>query len=363
MRILYLTATNSIGAGNRVMLSWISYFLSKNWTIGAICPQGGLLSENLKKTLGKFYLEAEFFNLGKINFLKNLLRIFYFVYKFKPNIIHCNAEISYLYARYIKRILKIPVIVHIRYHFNPKFYSWLFNPKYLPDQIIFVTKSLLIEEKNKIPAYINENILTYLYNTISDPLNKEPSLNSLVFSSSIYKFGCFAPIQKRKNQIDLIKLANKFKKDNINAKIILAGFIREADYFDLINKKIQNFALSSNIQYVGHVDEVFSIMKKMYATISVSRYETFGMSVLESMALGVPVISFYVPAISEILEDSGIIVPFGDVDSLYDACLYLIQVESARLKYSQLGRQRYLSQFTPEKICPQLEKYYLSLLS
>ncbi|MDQ7031612.1 MAG: glycosyltransferase [Desulfonauticus sp.] len=364
MKILYLTATNTIGAGNRVLLSWIDYFMKKNYTIAASCPGGGLLSKYLQTILEKRYNSINFFTKSRFEQLKSLLNLWYVVHKFRPNLIHCNAEICFLIAKVVARIYNIPLLIHIRYHFDASFYNWIFKGHYFPKVVFFVTNALKQEEKNKIPLLVrNNSCLTVLHNCLNDPMLQVDDNHSIQnFNKHYYNLGCFAPIQERKNQKDLVLLAKKMKNRQIPFKIWIAGFIREQTYFRELMEFISSFGLENEIIFVGHLDNPFSFMKAMDINLSVSTYETFGMSVLESMALGVPVIAYRVPAVAEVIGNAGLLVPIKNINLLENCCYNLLQKENLRKNIGEKGRKRFLENFTPEKICPKLENIYLDIV-
>jgi len=358
MKILYLSATNTAEAGNRVLLTWIDYLSPKGYVIAACCPAGGTLSYQLSKRLGKRFCSLPFFVKGSRAFF-SFLKLFLFACRFRPDIIHCNTEISYYIARYVSLLLRIPVIVHVRFHYAPSFYAWLFKKRFMPTFVLFVSNALLKEELNKVVPVVPSSRLGVLHNCLS---LKNVSLSRLSFSADFMSvksvFGCYGPIQKRKGQHHLLFLADKLKKAGMSSLILVAGRIREQDYYDYCIQLENDLQVHEYIKFLGHVNDIFSLLKSTCLTISVSEYETFGMSVLESMALGVPVISFFVPALEEIIGDAGVIVPQGDIDSLFDACREISQNFSLRQDLADRCRQRFVQKFTPEVIVPQLEKFY-----
>ena len=366
MKILYLTATNSLGAGNRVLLSWIDYLLNKGYDIAACCPSGGPLSFSLRKKLKNKLFHCDFYSKDYVLSIRNivisLVKSLFFSFHFKPNIIHCNSEITYTIFRYISKLLKIPVCVHIRYHFHANFYSWLFKRNFVPHNIFFVSKALLDEELPKLPSIVKKSsMLTVLHNCLSDPLNDIQADSHVIFNKKIY-LGCFGPIQKRKNQEALVYLASKFKEHGLPVVILIAGFVRDFEYYDYLSSLIKEYKVLNYIHFCGHLDNVFPVMKSMYINLSVSFYETFGVSVLESMALGVPVVAFDVPALREVMSNTGLIIPQGDISSLFLASKKLITETKLRDELGRKARARYLKNFVPEVIVPKLEDIYRKLI-
>jgi glycosyltransferase involved in cell wall biosynthesis len=73
--------------------------------------------------------------------------------------------------------------------------------------------------------------------------------------------------------------------------------------------------------------------------------EQFGMSLIEAMACGVPVVSTHSGAIPEILGDCGVLCQPADFVSLHAALKRLILDDAARRHYGDLGRARALDRF------------------
>jgi len=91
-----------------------------------------------------------------------------------------------------------------------------------------------------------------------------------------------------------------------------------------------------------------------------SYYESFGISVVEAMAFGLPVVGARAGGITETIEDevNGVLVNPGDSPQLAETILQLFADNQRRRRLGQAGQAKDFGEFGPAKIARQnLEVY------
>ncbi len=119
-----------------------------------------------------------------------------------------------------------------------------------------------------------------------------------------------------------------------NVQLVIGG--REPQWgspmFPDLRKYAADLDINESIRWIGYVDEADkpSLYRLAKVFVFPSRYEGFGLPVLEAMASGTPVVANDVSSIPEIVGDGAYLVPSGDSRKMAGAILALLLQESLR---------------------------------
>jgi len=161
----------------------------------------------------------------------------------------------------------------------------------------------------------------------------------------------FGRIHPEKGTSESIQIAKRSGR-----KIVISGLIQDQEYFD---SEIKPFINDDDVVYVGNSGpgERDKLLGEAYALLHpISFEEPFGLSVVESMLCGTPVIAFNKGSMPEIIIDgkTGFL-----VNTLEDAAEKVDNIKSIERKYC---RDHAISRFSRQKMIEGYLEVYKKLL-
>jgi N-acetyl-alpha-D-glucosaminyl L-malate synthase BshA len=129
-------------------------------------------------------------------------------------------------------------------------------------------------------------------------------------------------------------------------------------------RELDRLGLAPRARCVGKVEDVAEVLRWADLYLLPSQSESFGLSALEALATGVPVVGSSSGGLPEVVEHgvSGVLAPPGDVDAMAAGAVALLQDRDRFAAASAAARTR-AERFATERIIPQYEQVYASVLA
>ena len=165
--------------------------------------------------------------------------------------------------------------------------------------------------------------------------------------------------RKVKRVEDVVRVFAKIQ-EKIPAKLIMVGDGPDREIADQLCK---NLGIKKRVLFLGNTSDIEQILCFSDLFLLPSMSESFGLSALEAMVAGVPVVSSNAGGIPEVNEEgvSGFLCEVGDVETMAARALYILEDE-ARLKEFKKGALEVAKRFDEEKIVPMYEALYFDVI-
>ncbi|MFZ1320539.1 MAG: N-acetyl-alpha-D-glucosaminyl L-malate synthase BshA [Ignavibacteria bacterium] len=158
---------------------------------------------------------------------------------------------------------------------------------------------------------------------------------------------------------DVITIFNEVKQ-KVDSKLMLIGDGPERSECERYSRELGIF---EDIKFMGKQDALVELLSVTDLFFIPSQSESFGLSALEAMSCGVPVISSSVGGLPELNlhGETGYIAEIGDVERMAKYAVELLTNEKRYEQFSQNARKR-AEYFSEENIVPMYEKFYDKVL-
>jgi glycosyltransferase involved in cell wall biosynthesis len=172
---------------------------------------------------------------------------------------------------------------------------------------------------------------------------------------------------KRKGVFDILKAVPLVRGTHPHARFFFAGREETRGEEQRINQVYQENQLAESVQFLGQITGLskLELFQRAMIFLLPSYGENMPFSLLEAMAVGLPVITTPVGAIPEVVKDgnNGFIIQPGDYKALAERISQLLNDHHLRTAMSKANIARIRQDFLPEVAMEHIDKVYRQLLS
>jgi N-acetyl-alpha-D-glucosaminyl L-malate synthase BshA len=167
----------------------------------------------------------------------------------------------------------------------------------------------------------------------------------------------FRPV---KRVLDVVRIFERVQAE-VPAVLLMAGEGPERASAQALARRL---GLIDRVRFMGRQDHIEDILSLADVFLLPSELESFGLSALEAMASGVPVVGSDAGGLPEVVKhtETGFLLPVGDVEGMAARTVEILKDEEHQRCLGQAGRRRAAALFGADRIVTQYERYYERVL-
>ena len=357
MRILQVCSVTTFGGGERHLVDLSHALADRGHEVYAAAVPGSPLWSELS-----FLNNGSTLPLSRRNYVKNLTSLAGFVRAHGIEIVHAHAARDYHLAALAVRLASSARLVLTRHTLFP---MRGINRHLLRGAGRVIAVSQAVAESLRRNGVIESSKITVVHNGIdTDRFARPIAAHRHDFPVVIGTVGHLAPI---KGHDVFLRAGALVCERRQGVRFVVIGEDKSPEMGDrkFLESLVAELGLKGNVALPGWQDDIPGALSSLTLFVSAARSEPFGLSIVEAMAAGLPVVATASEGALEIIDDSfsGKLVPLDDPDSLAQAINDLLDdpAECARLgQNAQLAaRQRY----SLERMASDTERVYREALS
>lgn len=206
-------------------------------------------------------------------------------------------------------------------------------------------KIVVLTEEDRISHWSENNKVA----VIPNPTTFSSVKTSPLTNKKIVTVGRLTP---EKNHSSLIKAFSRVVKHHPDWTLEIYG---EGVLKNVLQKEIEALGLGDNVKLMGNTMELSNVYNGSSAFVLTSRFEGFGLVLVEAMEHGLPVVSYDCPCgPKDIISNGhdGFLVPSGNEEILAEKICYLIEHPRERIKMGMAAKEK-AANFALDKIINQ----------
>lgn len=356
-RIVLFISSLQKGGSERVMVNLAEYFHKNRYEVILVTQYKQEIEYDISPEIRRVYSEPEEHELqgGRIhNFCVRFAKLRDIWKAYKPDVILAFLGKNNLMAIATSLLLPTKVVVSVRgeptMEYEGKFMQILAKAMFvLADGVILQTEMA----KHFFPMLVQKKV-----KILSNPINRS-FLNKRYSGTREDKIVAVGRLDENKNHTMLIHAFGRIAAEYPKLKLVIYG---EGDGREQLERLIVEKGLEDKIELAGSITGVEEHIKAARIFALTSNTEGMPNSLMEAMALGLPVVSTDCPCggPAMLIENdvNGILVPVGDAYALADAFRKIL----SNSEYAEkIGMNAYeiTKKLNPDTVNREWEQYLL----
>jgi len=335
---------NKVLGVERCFVDYSKYLTIKGVKVVSVIKSKIFLLEEIKKTNSQV-VELPAVNQGDIY---SILKLAWVLFKYNPDLIICHSGRALIYARLARFLIfkKIPTLV-IDHGIKPA--------KFLKADYILTVNSFFSKELIKAGRPADRSLS--IPNMIEVPQDFKELIKPPF--AKIIRLGALGRLAEEKNFDKVIRAIKILKDQNIEAEFSIGGVGVEKSKLENLAKEL---GVENNFKILGWIDDKRNFFSNIDIFVLPSKFETFGIAILDAMLYSTPIITSNSWGPDEIIEDgvTGLKISKDDdsqiANLIAEAIKKLINNQELVKTMTHNAKREFFSKYTAEIVSDKLYK-------
>jgi glycosyltransferase involved in cell wall biosynthesis len=350
MKVLFATNSTDRGSTSRTLEGW-TRLLPAHGVEAAVTVGGpGQLFDALVAAGVPVYSHAirqHFTWRRPLPFIEQILRLAWRIRALGIDVVHVNEEEHFQVPAHAAYLAGVPVVVHVRFRPNIDMCKWLFKKPYVPQRVFFTSHAQMRDSEEAVAAAVPRERFRLVSNGldiekyVTDGSARARVRHELGIDGQTLAIGTASALAPIKRIDHIIRAIVALAREGLAVRGFIAGqtFFEGEEELQRLEQLVRDLGAGDLIRFLGWVEPSEPLFHAWDVCVSTSQYESFGMTMLEAMAVGCPVVAYSVGALPEVIDNAGVLVPDGDERALRDGLRSLGDPQRRR-ELSERGRVR-----------------------
>jgi glycosyltransferase involved in cell wall biosynthesis len=364
LRILQISSAQSFGGGERHLADLAKGLVARGHEVYVALRSRSSLIAELKGVSRQNFITLPLRNSLDVKSARDLSRL---VSKNNIQIVHAHMARDYPLAAYaVRRNPRSRLIVtrHVLFRLNRLHRITLSKAA----RVIAVSKAVAsqLQTDNLVSAekisVVLHGIDTGRFVRTKAEFNRRQFLDVWNLSEGSQLVGTVGELSPLKGQEEFVGAAAQVLRQFPKTYFIIAGIDHSERNTNQkrLERMIEELDLSNHVKVVGWLDDLPQLYSALDVFVSASHTESFGLAIAEAMASSAAVVATETEGARELIteDETGLLVPIGNVDALASKIVRLLANEDERIRLGTTAQQTAVAEFSLERMITETEKIY-----
>jgi glycosyltransferase involved in cell wall biosynthesis len=348
VRTMLLSQQPGIGGAERLVLATLARTNRLDVTVVAPSVQCRLAQEMGLRTLPLDLPRVRSPFLGPFRLLARSFQVRKIAKRLGAQVIYANASRAMGYGLFARVLGGPPVLIHNHHLLRSSDVTMMEGGLLSRSRFLKAIQRwadlIVVPSETAAQAFSDRNKVKVLYNGIDikhfyPPIDKAAAKSALGLHPGAFVIGTVSRADPQKGMGAFLEVAKRLSHRSPPPAFLIVGgasFPHEANFYQQIQKTVS--AIAAQVVLTGIMDDPLPALHSMDLMLHTSELpESFGLTVAEAMACGVPVVGFDWGGVSEVIVDgeTGILVKPLDLDAMAESSNQLLDDSSIR---AEMGR-------------------------